>query len=289
MGNSLKKVRGSAWGETCFKYLALLSAILPLLLLAFLIGSVVWDGLKMLDVDFLTSFPSRKPELAGIAPALVSSLYIILCTAAIALPIGIGAAVYLEEYGERGWFSSIVDVNISNLAGVPSIIYGLLGLEVFVRILHFGTSILAGSATLALLVLPILVTATREALKTIPDNLREAYVGMGSTKLQGLRRVVLPLAFPNILTGAILSISRAFGETAPLVVIGAATYMAYFPDGLFSEFTALPIQIFNWVTRPQAGFIIDAAAGIVVLLVALLLANSFAILLRNRLQRERVL
>lgn len=288
MQTSLKKTPGSKWGETAFRLAALFCTIMPLLLLAFLIGNVVYDAIEMLGFDFVTSFPSRKPELAGIAPALVGSLYIIICTAVIALPLGIGAAVYLEEYGERGWFSSTVDVNISNLAGIPSIIYGLLGLEVFVRVLHFGTSILAGSATLALLVLPILVTATREALKTVPNSIREAYVGMGSTKLQGLRRVVLPLAFPNILTGAILSISRAFGETAPLVVIGAATYMAYFPDGIFSEFTALPIQIFNWVTRPQAGFIVDAAAGIVVLLVALLLANSFAILLRNRLQRERV-
>lgn len=275
--------------EQAFKFLTLFCVVLPLFVLLLLLASVFYESFSRLGYSFITSFPSRTPELAGIAPALVGSLYLILLTAFISLPIGIGAAVYLEEYTIETRFSKIVDICISNLAGVPSVIYGLLGLEIFVRVCGFGASLLAGAATLALLILPILISASREALRTIPDSLREAALGLGSTKLQCIRRVVLPIATPNILTGSILSVSRAFGETAPLVVVGAATYMAFFPDGVLSDFTALPIQIFNWVSRPQVGFVSDAAAGIVILLLALLLVNSSAVILRNRYQKDKVM
>ena len=208
-------------------------------------------------------------------------------TAVLALPIGIGAAVYLEEYAKRGRFASIVEINIANLSGVPSVIYGLLGLELFVRIMKMGPSLLAGSCTLALLVLPIVIMATREALRTVPPAIREAALGLGATRWQTVRGVVLPAALPGILTGAILSISRAIGETAPLIIIGAVVYMTFLPKGLSSEFTALPIQIFNWTSMPQKDFVTNAAAGIVVLLVTLLLFNASAIILRNRLQKRR--
>ncbi len=272
--------------EHIFVSLCLAAIAVPLLLLVVLIGDVVVDGAGRIGWDFLTSYPSRKPEIAGILPALVGSIYVIGLTGIIALPLGVGAAIYLEEYGTDSWLAQIIEVNIANLAGVPSIIYGLLGLELFVRASGMGRSVIAGACTMALLILPIIIIASREALRTVPFSLREGALALGASRWQTIWQVVLPMAFPGILTGSILAMSRAIGETAPLIMMGALTYIAFLPTGLDSPFTVLPIQIFNWVSRPQKGFIADAAAGIMVLLVTLLLLNALAIYLRNRMQRR---
>lgn len=278
--------------ERAFSLLCLGAIALPLGVLAALLGGVLWDGLGRIDLDFLRGFPSRKWEEAGVLPALVGSLYLVGLTALIAVPVGVAAAIYLEEYAREGrsaWtrrLAELIEVNIANLAGVPSVIYGLLGLEVFVRALGMDRSLLAGACTLALLVLPVVITATREALRTVPDTLREGAYALGATPWQVVRRVVLPMALPGVLTGAILAVSRAMGETAPLVVVGALAFVTFLPDSPSSPFTALPIQIFNWVSRPQAGFATNAAAAILVLLVLLVLMNLGAILLRNRLSRR---
>lgn len=278
--------RGDRRAERAFEWLCLAAVVLPLGLLGFLLIEGLRDGISRLSLDFLTSYPSRKWEEAGVLPSLVGSVYLLVLTAAIALPIGVGAAVYLEEYGKQGRLARLIEINIANLAGVPSILYGLLGLGVFVRALGMGRSLIAGACTLALLVLPIVILSTREALRTVPNSLREAALALGATRWQAIRQVVLPMAFPGILTGAILAVSRAIGETAPLVVVGALTYVTFLPDGLDAPFTALPIQIFNWVSRPQKGFLTDAAAAITVLLATLLLINLSAILLRDRLQKR---
>ncbi|HKP62429.1 MAG TPA: phosphate ABC transporter permease PstA [Polyangiales bacterium] len=272
--------------ERAFYGLALSAVLLPLVILAVLLMGVLDNASERLSLHFITNYPSRKPELAGILPGLVGSLYLMLLTAAIALPIGVGAAVHLEEYGKRSRFSRFIELNIANLAGVPSIVYGLLGLGLFVRTLQLGRSLLAGALTLALLVLPMVVMVSREALRTVPMGLREAAYALGATRFQAIRQVVLPMAYPGILTGAILALSRAIGETAPLVVVGALTYITFVPDGIDAPFTALPIQIFNWVSRPQRGFVINAAAGILVLLFMMLILNGGAVYLRNRLQKK---
>lgn len=278
--------KGGKLAETVFEYVCLAAVIIPLILLAILVIDTAIDGVGRLDWEFITSFPSRNAGDAGIYPAVVGSILMVGLTAVLAVPIGVGAAIYLEEYADSGWLSNLIEVNIANLAGVPSVIYGLLGLEVFVRVVGMGRSLLAGSATMALLVLPIIIMASREALRTVPPGLREACYGLGSTKWQAIKQVVLPMAMPGILTGTILSISRAIGETAPLLVVGALTYMTFLPEGLDSPFTVLPIQIFNWVSRPQEEFIINAAAGIVVLLAVMLMLNAIAIVLRNKMQQR---
>lgn len=270
--------------EKLFVGLCLVAVFLPLVMLMLLFGKLLMDGLPRLSWEFLTSYPSRRAALAGILPAAVGTLYLSLLTAVIALPLGVGAAVYLEEYGKRSKLASFIEINISNLAGVPSIIYGLLGLGLFVRTLGMGRSLLAGAATLSLLVLPVVVVSTREALRTVPLATREACLALGATRWQTIRQVVLPQALPGVLTGAILSISRAMGETAPLVVVGALAYVPFLPDSVFAQFGALPIQIFNWVSRPQQAFLVNAAAGIVVLLILMLVLNAGAILLRDRMQ-----
>lgn len=274
-------------GEQVFRIVSMLAIALPLLILGWLIVDVLSDAVQRLSWQFITSYPSRKPENAGILPALVGSIYLIGLTASIALPIGVGAAIYLEEYGRHSRLAGIIEVNIANLAGVPSIIYGLLGLGVFVRTLGMGRSLIAGACTMALLVLPMIIMVTREALRTVPMSLREACYGLGSTRWQSIWQVVLPSAFPGILTGAILAISRAIGETAPLVVVGALTYVTFVPDGIDAPFTVLPIQIFNWVSRPQHGFVVNSAAAITVLLCTMLVLNGVAIYLRNRLQQRK--
>ena len=272
--------------ERMFVGLCLLAVFLPLLLLVVLIGDVVVDAVGRMSWDFISGYPSRRAERAGILPALVGSLLLIFLTAILALPAGVGAAIYLEEYGKRSRLAGLVEINIANLAGVPSVIYGLLGLGLFVRALGLGRSVLAGACTLSLLVLPIVIMSSREALRTVPQSLREACFALGASRWQAIRRVVLPMALPGILTGAILSLSRAMGETAPLIVVGALSYVTFLPDSLNAPFTALPIQIFNWVSRPQKEFLVNGAAGIVVLLMIMLLLNAIAILLRNRLQKR---
>jgi phosphate transport system permease protein len=275
------------WAETVVRWGSWLAVVLPLAILALLVGDVIVRGAGRLSWEFLSSFPSRHPAEAGILPAIVGSVAVVSLTGLIAVPVGIAAAVYLEEYAEGGKVAELIEVNIANLAGVPSVIYGLLGLEIFVRLAAMGQSVLAGACTLALLVLPIVIMSAREAIRTVPDELREASLGLGATRWQTIRGVVLPMALPGMLTGAILAISRAIGETAPLLVVGALTYVTFLPQGVDSPFTVLPIQIFNWTSRPQEGFVVAAAAGIIVLLSIMLLLNAIAIYWRDRFERER--
>jgi phosphate transport system permease protein len=207
---------------------------------------------------------------------------LLIFTLIVALPIGIMAGIYLQEYGKKNRLAKFVEINISNLAGVPSVIYGILGLQVFVRMMGLGNSILAGSLTLSLLIMPIIIVSTREAIKAVPDSLRQAAYGLGATKWQTIRRVVLPSSFGGIMTGIILSTSRAIGETAPLIVVGALAYVPFIPEGPLDQYTSLPIQIFNWTSRPQQGFVMNAAAGIIVLLLFTFILNGIAIYLRNK-------
>ncbi len=268
-----------------FELLCLAAIVLALLALAVLLIDILRRGLPTLTWQFLTSFPSRFPEQAGIKAALVGSLWLLVLTAAIALPVGVAAAVWLEEYARKGALSRFIEVNIANLAGVPSIVYGLLGLGLFVRALQLERSVLAGALTMALLVLPIIIINAREALRAVPSTHREAAYALGATRSQVVWGVVLPAALPGIMTGIILALSRAIGETAPLITIGALTFIAFLPQSPLDPFTVLPIQIFNWVSRPQPGFHALAASGIIVLLAVLLSMNALAIYLRDRARR----
>ena len=274
------------FADRLFATFGLLATVLGLLVLGVLLWDVLHDGARRLSWQFVTSISSRRAAEAGIFPALVGSFFVISLTAALAVPLGVAAAVHLEEYGGRGRFSRLIEINIANLAGVPSIIYGLLGLGLFVRGMAMGQSVLAGASTLALLVLPVIILSTREALRAVPSSLREGSYALGATKWQTVWHQVLPAALPGILTGLILSLSRAIGETAPLITIGALTYVPFAPSDIWSPFTTLPIQIFDWVSRPQAAFAENAAAGIVLLLVVLLVMNATAIALRDRLQQR---
>ena len=276
----------SLWKEKAFEWICLSAVLIPLLVLLVLLTAVTIEGIGRLDMAFIQSYPSRKAELAGILPALVGSAWLVVLTALISVPMGIGAAIYLQEYGGRSRFSRLVEVNLANLAAVPSIIYGLLGLGIFVRIMSMDRSLIAGACTLSLLIMPIIVVASREALRTVPGHLREAGFGLGATRWQIIRRVVLPMALPGMMTGSILAISRAIGETAPLVVVGALTYITFLPDGINAPYSALPIQIYNWVSRPQEAFVINAAAGIIVLLGTMLAINTIAVIIRNKMQRR---
>lgn len=265
-----------------FRYVGLTFTILALLILLILLIDIFSDGLGRLNWDFFSNLPSRHAHKSGIMTALAGMVSLLFFTIIIALPIGILAGVYLQEYGKRNPFAKFIEINIANLAGVPSVIYGILGLTLFVRLFGFGNSLIAGALTLALLILPIIIVSTREAVKAVPDSLREASYGMGATKWQTTSKVVIPSALGGILTGIILSVSRAVGETAPLLVIGALVYVPFVPEGPNDQFTTLPIQIFNWVSRPQAAFLVNAAAGIIVLLLITFLLNAVAIYLRNK-------
>ncbi len=279
----------SAKGETTgrvFQAIGALAVILPLAFLIAVLADAMIDGSQRIGWDFLVSYPSRIATEAGFLPAIVGSVYLMILTAVIAIPIGVGAALYLEEYSQPGKLTNLIEVNISNLAGIPSIIYGLLGLELFVRVMQLNRSLIAGAMTLALLALPIIIVSAREALRTVPHDLREAGMALGADRWQVIRHVVLPLGLPGVLTGIILAIARVIGETAPLITIGALTYIAFLPRNLNDPFTAMPIQIFNWVSRPQAEFHTTAAAGIIVLLAGMLFMNAGAIYLRFRLRQR---
>ncbi len=276
-----RKLRGEIFLWVCFAATAV-----AVVLLAILLIDIMRQGMGRLSVDFLNNFPSRFPERAGIKSALFGTIWVVAFTGLFSFPLGVGTAIYLEEYAPRNWLTDVIQTNIANLAGVPSIVYGVLGLAVFVRALALGRSVVAGAATLALLILPIVIISSQEAIKAVPPSIREAGLGVGATKWQTLQNLVLPIAFPGILTGMILALSRAIGETAPLIMIGALTFIAFTPNTPLDEFTVLPIQIFNWAARPQAGFHELAAAGIIVLLVALLSMNALAIVLRNRLRKD---
>ena len=271
-----------------FKGVLIFSLLIGFATLAVLIFTVAGDGLGKLSWDFITSFPSSLPSRAGIQSPLVGTIYLMFLVALITVPIGIGAALYLEEYADRErWYNRAIELNIQNLAAVPSIVYGILGLAFLVRgPVGLGRALLAGALTLSLLVLPIVIIASREAIRAVPPAIREGALALGATRWQMIWRQVLPAAIPGIATGSILALSRAIGETAPLILIGAIVFVPFNPTSLTDQFTALPIQIFNWTTRPQEDFKLLAAAAILVLLALLLTMNAFAIWLRNKYQRR---
>ncbi|MDN5332597.1 MAG: phosphate transport system permease protein [Tepidanaerobacteraceae bacterium] len=270
--------------DLIFKLVFFSANLVGLSVLLLLLGKIVRDSWGWLDMQFITSFPSRFPEKAGILPAIYGTVYLMIITALFAIPTGIAAAIFLEEYAKKSKFLSFIQVNVYNLAGIPSIVYGILGLTVFVRWLNLGRSLLAGGLTMGLLVLPVVIVTAQEAIRAVPESLRHAAYALGATKWQTVRYVVLPSALPGMLTGIILALSRAIGETAPLIPIGALTFIRTIPKSPFDSFTVLPIQIYNWTSRPQADFRAIAAAGIVVLLIVLILMNSIAIFLRNKYQ-----
>ena len=278
-----------------FGVVALLGALVGVAVLIIMLVDVWRDGIRYFRLEFLDLFPSRKPDQAGFKSAFWGSLWVIGTTAMIAFPVGVSAAIYLEEYAPKNWITKILQTNISNLAGVPSIVYGLLGLQIFVRgtigvgpsledlgLNDLGRSVLTGGLTLALLILPVVIVASQESLRAVPPSIREASYGVGATRWQTVRHHVLPEALPGVMTGTILALSRAIGETAPLITIGALTFVAFTPEHLLDDFTVMPIQIYNWAARPQHDFQDLAATGIMVLLIALLVMNAIAVGLRYR-------
>lgn len=271
--------------DRLFGLLCLGAAALAAGLLVLLVGRILLDGLPRLSLGFVVGRLSSRPWRTGIGPAILGSLWTVALTALVAVPVGIGAAVYLEEFAPRTRLARLVSLNVANLAGVPGVVYGLLGLAVFVRGARLGSSVLAAALTLALLALPTVILVTQEALRAVPQSLREASLGLGATPWQTIRGQVLPVAAPGMLTGVILAMSRALGETAPLVVVGAVVGVVSAPTSPGDRFTALPIQIFNWSRDARPGFHAAAASAIVVLMAGLLLMNSVAIVLRNRARR----
>ncbi|MEJ7840168.1 MAG: phosphate ABC transporter permease PstA [Rubrobacter sp.] len=290
-GENFKANMAARYGlDRVFTVVVTVAALVGIVVLALLLVDVARDGSSMLSLNFLTSFPSQIfPENGGIYPALVGSLWLLGLTFLISVPLGLGAAVYLEEYAEDTRMNQIIEINISNLAGVPSIIYGLLGLGIFVQLLApitGGGSVLSGALTLSLLILPVIIVSTREALRAIPRAIREGGYALGATRWEVIRSHLLPMALPGALTGIILALSRAIGEAAPILVVGVSLYQTYATEGPFDGYMALPTQIYDWISRPQQIFQDSAAAGIVVVMAVLLIANSVAIVLRNRFQRR---
>jgi phosphate transport system permease protein len=286
-----KKSVSTRYGlDRAFTWLVTGASLIGVIVLALLLIDVVKDGSSMLSLEFLTSFPSQIfPENGGIYPALIGSLWLLGLTGLISVPLGLGAAVYLEEYAQDTRINRMIEINISNLAGVPSVIYGLLGLGIFVELLApitGGGSVLTGALTLSLLILPVIIVATREALRAIPDSMREGGYALGATQWEVIWSHLLPRAMPGALTGIILALSRAVGEAAPILIVGVSLYQTYVTRSPFDGYMALPTQIYDWISRPQEVFQNSAAAGIVVAMVVLLVANSFAIWLRNRYQQR---
>lgn len=281
--NNIKKQRII---DAVFSKIGLVSTFIGLIILAFFLSDIIKTGFDRIDWDFLTSYPSRHAAKSGILPSWVGTVWILGLTVLVSIPIGIGAGIYFEEYAPKNRFTYILEINIANLAGVPSIIYGLLGLELFVRYLGLGGSLLTGAFTLSLLILPIIIVSTRESLKAVPESIRLASFGLGATKWQTVWRNVLPASRGGIVTGTILALSRAVGETAPLIVIGALAYVPFVPSTPMDQFTVLPMQIFNWTSRPQYDFLVNAAAAIIILLSITFAMNGIAIYLRNRWQKK---
>ncbi|MBN3909942.1 MAG: phosphate ABC transporter permease PstA [Nostoc sp. NMS1] len=265
-----------------FEVLFLLGLLIGLFVLALLLFDIFRDGLgRFLTPGFLTETPSRFPDQGGIRPAIISSVLLGTVVILVTVPIGVGAALYLEEYAPKAWWTAIIEINISNLAGVPSIVYGLLGLGVFNYLLGFGPALISGALTLSLLSLPVIIVTAREAIRAVPDSLRNASYGLGVTKWRTISSHVLPYAIPGILTGVIISVSRAIGDAASLIVVGAVGFLTFDP-GLFQRFMALPIQIYSYITRPEPGFSDAAAATIIALLLLILVLNGVAIYIRQR-------
>ncbi|MBM7607099.1 phosphate transport system permease protein [Lysinibacillus composti] len=282
----MKRMKSRLKFNKLWKSLFLIATLFALLCLVVLLVRIVSQGSGYLNIDFLTNFASRFPEKAGIKAALIGSLWLMAVVAPVSIILGVGTAIYLEEYAKQNKFNDFIRTNISNLAGVPSIVFGLLGLTIFVRMLGLGKSVLAAGFTMSLLILPVIIVAAQEAIRAVPNEQREASYGMGATKWQTITRVVLPAAIPGILTGSILALSRAIGETAPLVVIGIPVILQFLPEGLLSEFTALPMQIYDWAKRPQEEFLYVSSAGIIVLMILLVVMNSIAIFIRNKFQKR---
>ncbi|MCL6473059.1 MAG: phosphate ABC transporter permease PstA [Firmicutes bacterium] len=281
-----KRLRRRAMIDFLFHKIVLMACVIAIAALGVLLFDILRKGITWVDWHFLTSFPSMLPKDAGILSALAGTLWVTILTAIFAFPIGVATAIFLEEYAPKNRLVHIIDINIANLAGVPSIVYGILGLAIFVRAMTLGRSILAGALTMTLLVLPVMIIAAREAIKSVPNSLRLAFMAMGATKWQTIRHVVIPAALPSILTGLILMVSRAIGETAPLIMIGALAFVAFTPSSPMDGFTVLPIQIFSWVSRPQEDFTHLAAAAIIVLLVVLLSMNAVSVWLRNKYEKS---
>ncbi|MCM3692417.1 phosphate ABC transporter permease PstA [Neobacillus niacini] len=282
----VKRMKSRLSKNSISKWIFFALTMFVLLILGILLFRIFSQGFGYLDLQFLQSLPSRKPENAGVYAALIGTIWLMAVVAPVSLLLGVGTAIYLEEYAKDNVITNFIKVNISNLAGVPSIVFGLLGLTVFVRALAFGTSVLAAGLTMSLLVLPVIIVAAQEAIRAVPNQLREASFGLGATKWQTIVRIVLPAAIPGILTGGILALSRAIGETAPLVVLGMPLFLAFLPKTLLDSITVLPLQIYNWTGRPQVEFHALAAAGIIVLLVMLIIMNSIAVLIRNKFQKR---
>lgn len=282
----MKRMRSRLTFNKVWKTLFMLATMFALVMLGILLYRIITQGAPYLDWQFLTSFASRFPDKAGIYAALIGSLWLMFVVAPTSIILGVGTALYLEEYAKKSKLNDFIRMNISNLAGVPSIVFGLLGLTIFVRMLDLGKSVLAAGFTMSLLILPVIIVAAQEAIRAVPNDQREASYGMGATKWQTIVRVVLPAAIPGILTGSILALSRAIGETAPLVVLGIPVILQFLPDGFLSTFTALPMQIYDWAKRPQEEFQYVASAGIIILMMLLLFMNSIAVFIRNKFQKR---
>jgi phosphate transport system permease protein len=294
-----KSVAANKQRDKIFAILGLLATFVGMLTLAVLLVDLAMDGLGRLKPHFFTSYPSRFPGQAGILSSWVGTILVMIVTAATAIPVGIGAGVYLEEYAPKNWFTALIEINIANLAGVPSIVYGLMALGLFVYQFKFGQSILSAGLTLALLILPIVIVATRESLRAVPSSMREAAYALGATKWQTTSDHVIPYSMGGILTGVIIGLSRAIGETAPLITIGALTFIAFLPDSpikaefpfisfdwIWSPYSVMPIQMFNWVSRPQAEFHLNAAATGLILMAMTLAMNGIAIYFRYRYRKR---
>lgn len=284
--NVSRRMTGRILLNRIFKVLFLLATMFGLFVLGVLLYRIFTQGIGSLSMDFFTNFASRKPEEAGIKAALTGTIWLMGVVTPVTLILGVGTSLYLEEYAPKNKMTTFIQINISNLAGVPSIVFGLLGLTIFVRAFAMGQSVLAAGLTMSLLILPVIIVAGQEAIRGVPKDLRAASYAMGATKWQTIVRVVLPAAIPGIITGAILALSRAIGETAPLVVVGIPMFIAFLPKTIFDTFTVLPMQIYNWTSRPQEEFQAVAAAGIIVLMVLLISMNSVAVLIRNKFQKR---
>lgn len=282
----VRRMNGRMIVNRLFQGLFMLATVLALLALVILLYRIISQGVGHLSLDFLTNYASRFPEKAGIKAALIGSIWLMAVVAPTSIILGVGSAIYLEEYAKKGRITSFIQMNISNLAGVPSVVFGLLGLTIFVRALALGNSILAAGFTMSLLILPVIIVASQEAIRSVPGELRDASYGMGATKWQTIVRIILPAAIPGILTGSILALSRAIGETAPLIVIGVPVIIQFLPAGVMDTFTALPMQIYDWSSRPQAEFQTVAAAGIIILMAVLLFMNSLAVFIRNKFDKS---
>ncbi len=281
-----KKRRPRLMKNNFMKMLFLFSTLFGLVVLVILLGTTILDGWKYLTADFFSNFSSSRPSRAGIKGAIIGTLWLMAFTTPIAIFLSVGTALYLEEYAPKNKFTKFVETNIANLAGVPSVVFGLLGLTIFVRQFGLGNSVIAASLTLSLMIMPVIVVASQEALRTVPLAVREASIGMGASKWQTVSRIILPAAIPGIITGIILAISRAIGETAPLVVIGIPVALLTTPSSPLDSFQALPMQIYNWVKMPQAEFQNLTAAAIIVLLALLLMMNFVAIIIRNKYSKR---